>query len=275
MPRAYVLSPKLSDLSTYTASNSVTNAVASNVRIARPFTFWRSTSTTPWLKGNFGTPRTVNTVSLGYINAQASDTVRIRLASSDAGLTSSPGYDSNVEFGSPVLIIPAGVDSSAYRFVHRSIEITSQTFQWFQLDFGFGSNSDGYVQLSRAMLGERIEPLTSIKTGWKTSLIEPVVETTDLGGEESSRPTGAKRSVEAEWHNLTESERDSLYAMLIERGSSKDFTFVIDPQGPMAHIHIGRNKSPVVFPKIMNIDSGEVQYSHALQVSEMAPLEML
>lgn len=278
MARAFILSSKLSDVSAISASSAVTNAVATNVLLARPRLYWRSTTSTPSLEGDFGLTRTVDTLVVGFANAKLGDTLRLRLATSQANLTASPGYDST-----PFAFWPTGGDLSAYSKVHRVFTFTDKSFRWWRVDFGFGSNSDGYAQAGRVMLGKRIEPAVSVGPQWSLGASEGVAETTDLGGEESPRIMGSRRSMTVTWHDLTEAERESLYALILERGSAKDITLAIEPSEgaySMSRVVIGRIKQVVSFQQTMLVPAGDGEsppvqhFTVSITVSEMAPIEM-
>jgi hypothetical protein len=277
MARAFILSPKYSDMSAISGSSSVSNASVIGLLRARPKLYWRSTEPTPYVEGNFGTPRVLDTLIQGFFNAREGDTFRLRLASSQANLTAAPIID----FG-PQPMWPSGSDLSEYAKIHRVFTFEQQTAQWYRIDYDFSGNPDGFVQGSRVVIGKRIEPLTSVEAKWSMGGQEDVAETVDMGGEESPRVMGVKRSFTCTWHNLRESEREQLYVMKLERGSAKDVVLAVEPsEGPysMARIHIGRIKDYFSFEQTMEAldpDNGPpVQhFTVSFKVQEAAPIEM-
>lgn len=272
MARAFLLSPKISDAGAITASTSVANTAAVNVLRARPTLYWRSTNTSPYLEENLGASYTVDTFIQGFVNARVSDLFRLRLAATQANLTNgSHTYDS----GSTNLW-PTGSDLSAYAKIHRVLTFAPVLATWLRVDYTI-LNADGYAQVGRTVLGKRIEPLTSVKSGWTIGGVEEIAETTDMGGEESPRPMGTKRSVTVTWHNLTESERKSIYEMLLERGSAKDIVLSIEGsegEHAMSRVYIGRVKHAHSFQQTMIGADGVHLFTVTLTVNELAPIEM-
>lgn len=275
LDNAYILSPKLSDNATLTASDSIGNADATNLQQPRPRLKWRSVSSSPWLQYDFGTAVRIDTVVLGYINATSTDTFRVRMASTQAKLT-----DGTAERDTTAVPVWApGSNLAPYAQIHRRLKMTAPApvaLRWARIDFNFSSNPAGYVDMGRAMLGARIEPARSVKSGWQAGFEEAVAETVDLSGEESPRPTGTKRTLDATWHDLVEVDADALYSMLLERGSSQDVALCLDPDAskyPMQRTVVGRLKQAMTFPQTLK--SGTVQhFSVACRVSELAPILM-
>lgn len=285
--RAYLVTPRLSDSGVITASSSVSNASPSNLQLPRPRLFWRSTTTTPYLEIDLGASlggdqsKAFDTLFHAYVNGQAHDTFRLRTATSQSDLTIIPEYDSNDTYPSGVPLWPTGSDLSAYRQIHRTFDLGStQLERWLRIDYNFSSNTYGYVQAGRIGIGKRIEPAVSVKSGWSVGVDEPVTETVDMGGEESPRVMGAKRSLTCTWHDLTHAEQDHLLATLTERGSARDLLLAIDPSEglyPMSHLCIGRVKQVVSFPQTMKVERREEggHFTVSITVSELAPIEMV
>jgi hypothetical protein len=280
--RAFILSPYNSDLS-ITGSSAIANAGASNLLLARPKLYWRSTNATPYLQGILRGDD-VDTFVLGFTNgrthiasgvASPADTIRVRLADVEANLLSGPLYDS-ADFD----IYPTGANWMKYAKIHRVKTFPIVTGPLvYRIDFSF-SNPDGYVQAARIMLGKRIEPEVSVKTGWSMGGSEEVVETTDMGGEESPREVGTKRQMTATWHNLTEAEREQIYELVLERGSAKDICLAIEPSEgkyAMSRVYIGRIKDAWSFQQTLSAGGPEdtdQRFTVSVTVKEMAPGEM-
>jgi hypothetical protein len=280
--RAYIVTSRLSDSGVITASSSVSNAVPANLQLSRPRLIWRSTTTTPYLEIDLLSTQTFDTLFLGYVRARsASDTFRIRDASSQSGLVSAPDYDSATLNPSGIPLWPAGSDLSKYGQIHRAFALpATRSNRWVRVDFNFASNPLGYVQLSRIGVGKRIEPVVSVKSGWAPGGSEPIAETVDMGGEESARVMGTKRTLTATWHDLTHAEMDLLLATLTERGSARDLLLAIDPSEgayPMSHLCLGRVKQSYSVTQTMKVeraDDGE-HFTVTIVVSELAPIEMM
>lgn len=279
--KAFILSPRVSDRARLTASEAVGGMSVGNVQIARPKRKWRSTSSTPYIVGyfhpdDFPTIPTVDTMVLGFANWGPTDTGTFRMATSEANLVASPGFTYDIDASL------ADIDGF-YRLSHRPFVFTAQsTYRWFRLDFSFAAT---YVQMGRFMLGERVEPACDVKSGWTTSFEEEVAQTVDLGGEESPRHMGVRRSMEVQWQFLTEAEMNNtsgdpcLYTTLLERGSSRDVALVVgatDTPNIMPRMVVGRVKRQFSFPHTFEV-GGPVTtplFGLSVTVAEMAPTEM-
>lgn len=284
MARAFILSPYNSDLS-ITGSSAIANAGASNLLLARPKLYWRSTDATPYLQGTLRGDD-VDTFVLGFTNGRThvtsavsypADTVRVRLADVAGNLLSDPSYDSG-DFN----VYPTGANWMKYARVHRvkTFPVVSGTDALaYRIDFSY-SNPDGYVQAARIMLGKRIEPEVSIKSGWSIGGSEEIAESIDMGGEESPRQMGTKRQFTCTWHNLTEAERESIYEILLERGSAKDMCLAIEESESkysMSRVYIGRIKDAWSFQQTLSAGGSEdtdQRFTVSVTVREMAPIEM-
>lgn len=281
MARAFILSPRLSDNSVISSSSSVSNMTANNLLKARPKLFWRSSGATAYVEGNLGDARSLDTLVMGCTNSRAgatADTFRLRLATTQANLTASPGFDSATLNPGGVRMWPTGSDLSPYLLPHRVWTFAEQTYQWFRIDFDFSTNIFGYVQIARIIIGKRIEPTVSVQSGWEIGGNEDVIESISMGNEETSRIVGVKRSHTVVWHNLSESERESIYTLLLERGSAKDLVVAIeDSEGlyPMSRAFIGRVKRAFSFKQTMLAGSNIHYYTVSITVEELAPIEMI
>lgn len=273
MARAFILSPKLSDAGVITASTSISNAPAVNLLRARPKLFWRSTGNMASVEGTFGSTKLVDTLVMGYINGVTGvEIFLLRLASSQANLVTAPSFEASVQS-----VRPVGSDVSAYAKIHRVLTFAEHSCSWYRVDFNYNLSVHPYVQASRIIVGKRIEPLTSVGESWSMGGEEPVAETVDMGGEESSRIMGTKRTFTATWNNLTESEREKMYTTLLERGSAKDLVLAIEESEGIygvSRVYIGRVKHAFSFPQVMLASDGVQRFTVQITISELAPIEM-
>ena len=243
MGSTYLVSPRISDGSTLTASNAVADAGATNLQQGRPNLVWQSTTTDPHLILDAVTARNFTALVLGYINAVEGDTFRLRGHSSDSwgGATT---YDSG-----SLTVWPTGADLSTYRYPHRWLLFTpASTCRYWRLDFDFSGNSDGYVRMGRLILGEALE-VQQVARGWSTNISEPVVEVEDMSGEQAARPRRARRGIGVRWPEagLTRAHGVAMQELLLERGSAKDFALILgdDHTYPMEMVYIGRVRQQV------------------------------
>jgi hypothetical protein len=239
----YLLSPRISDGCTLTASTSVSDASASNLQQARPNLVWQSTTTDPYLLLDGTIARSFNALFLGYLNGQSGDTFRLRGHTADSwgGATD---YDSG-----SLPVWPAGADLAAYRYPHRWLLFSPvSALRYWRVDFDFAGNDDGFVRMGRLILADALE-LYQVARGWSGNISEPPVEVEDLSGEQAARPRRARRSVSVRWPDagLTRAQGVALQELLLERGSAKDLAMVLadDHTYPMDVAYVGRVKQQV------------------------------
>lgn len=265
MPRAYLLSPRWSDIATLSGSATVGNGVIGNVQNNNPQLRAVFTGSSVYIEGDFGVSRTIDSLGLGFLNSiSGADTIQFRCKNTYP-VTSSPLYDST-----PVTVWNSGSDLSSYLEIHKSLEWDSVTARYFRVDISCSHN----VQLGRLMVGRRVEPVNDI------SFITPggpeaqsIV--TSLSGSDFTRfQGGIKRSVKVEWLGLTKTESfKNIKEFLLERGANRDFMLSCDSAdiiAPMAYIYIGRSPAGLNLPHngFLHI------WTANLEVFEMGPIRM-
>lgn len=155
----------LENLLSLTASEEVATFEIENIQNPLPTTAWRSTGLTPFIVGNFGdgaaTPAeksiSVDTWGAWYTNARSGDQARLRLANSQAALTSTPLYDSglvDIWPGSPSATYITNFLNN-WSYTHQRATLTAQAATWFRIDFDYTGNPDGYVQVGSLPIGTR------------------------------------------------------------------------------------------------------------------------
>lgn len=273
----FILSPKITDAATITGSATVAGGGVINLQSARPNLSAVFTTTTPYFVLNCGAAVTVNTIAVGFMSTgSATDTVRVRGASSEANLTASPGFDTGT-----ALIWPQGSSSdlTPYARIHRWLDLGgSRTYQWFRVDFSCAAAPS----IGRAFLGLRVQPALPIMWGWIPAGNEPLAESLSLSGLSIGRPMGGmKRAVQVEWGRLTRAEAlVSMYRVLMERGSSKDFLIVADPDTGVADFTAGVDHMPFTYigrrSETLELPNTFAQsVSLRIKVEELAPLGMI
>lgn len=105
-----------------------------------------------WVRGNFGSAKPVDFVSLLSTNAQSGTTIRVRLGTSQAAVDGTASYDS----GAVTLINPAITREDG--LYHSHLELPSlQTRQWWRIDIGSHS---GDFAAAKLVLGQKQQPAT-------------------------------------------------------------------------------------------------------------------
>jgi hypothetical protein len=270
-----LINPRASDDAVMAASNAVGSAGVANLQDQRPKLVWQSTTTTPFITINAGAAVLWNALFLGYFNGQAADTLRLRGATSEANLTAAPSYDSNTLLPGGITAWPVGSNLANYRYPHRLFLFTpGGSLQWWRVDFAWGSNTDGFVRGGRLALGLAVTPETGAAPGWEASHSEPIIETEDMDGGQTTRPRGARRSMPFSWMDaaLTKAEAAQIQELLLERGSSRDLVVCLDTTEllyPMPVLYVGRVKQRVSIKQMF------ISYrSTGFEVEELAVTEM-
>lgn len=145
-----ILARTLADDATISAGSAAANMPVSNLLARQPSKKWRATALgSAYVVLDLGTATEINFAALLYANLTGSATMRVRAASSEAGLTSAPGYDSTANTFWP------NTGLGDWDYVHGFVDLVDdpQTFRWWRIDLSDGSNPDGYIQAGRLMLG--------------------------------------------------------------------------------------------------------------------------
>lgn len=250
MGKAYILSPKVSDSLALVASDAASGSSVGNLQTVLPGQFWLSSTTSPYItcQNTGAAPFLPDTLILGYVVAGAGDICQLRIAETEAGVTSAPSTDETFYLWPDYGHGPDGGGIEDYVTFHRQITFPADLATWTRLDFAISSGASS-VQIGRLLYGKRIEPECSVRE-WTPSFDEVIAETLDLGGEKSPRYMGVRRGLEVVWHNLRIDEMSKLYRMLMSRGSSRDLALVVDADQDiftMEQMVIGRVERVNVF----------------------------
>lgn len=190
-------------------------------KLQDPFgtTRWRSTGLTPYIIFQFGeydetgtlvaANKTVQSWGPLYTNARDGDTVRLRVATSEANLTASPTYDSGT-----IDVWPGTGDLSHWLktlgYVHSRLTVPAASqvsAAWGRIDFDYTGNSDGFVEVGGLGIDTMHQPDKGHQVGWRylpaTRAI--FINETAIGGQ--ARGQGSeKRSVGFELQYQTEAD---------------------------------------------------------------------
>jgi hypothetical protein len=113
---------------------------------------WKSSdATNVWIRGDFGTAKAINFISMIAANALPGTQWRIRLGTSQAAVDgASASYDSGViNFIDPAITRADGL-------YHSHLELPStQTRRWWRIDI---SGHTGAFEASKLIMGEKVQP---------------------------------------------------------------------------------------------------------------------
>lgn len=155
-----VLSPRDSDLATMSASSEVATLPIANVQTMSPKKVWRTSATEDYANITFAGPLAANMLALNGSNLSAGGVYRVRLASSLAGLTSSPPIDTGWQSVWPTTGKPA--DASWPRYLSALLWSNDALYQYARVDIADPDNADGYIEVGRLALGRYWQPEITI-----------------------------------------------------------------------------------------------------------------
>ncbi|WP_374139376.1 hypothetical protein [Sphingomonas sp.] len=186
---------------------------------------WKSSGNSNlWVRGDFGTAKAIDFVSMMGANALAGTQIRVRLGDSQAEVDGSvEGYDSGtVNFIAPAVTRQDGI-------YHSHLELPStQTRRWWRIDI---SGHTGDFSASMLVMGLKVRPSRYYETNW-------TISNRDLGSLQFGRngvpgiTTGAKlRALNYKLAWLTEAEAETMIAPLDDlTGRTTPMYLCFDPE---------------------------------------------
>lgn len=149
-------------LGTLSCGNQRSNRPASHLgEVALTGMVWQSTGSSDlWVRGDFGTAKPIDFMSMIWANALPGTTIRLRLGASQADVDgSSAPYDSTaLPFISPAITREDGLYSS-------HLELPSvQTYRWWRIDIG---GHTGDFAAASLVLGKTVRSANFYNPGWQ------------------------------------------------------------------------------------------------------------
>ena len=155
-----VLSRIDSDVATLTASSEVATLPASNLQTMQPARVWRSDGvTSASIRVAFAKGVAANALALVGHNLSAAGVLRVRLASSQAALTASPGVDTGWQSAWPVTGKPN--DANWPRYLSALTWTNETLYSYALVEIGDSSPLNAYVEAGRLVLGRAWRPTTN------------------------------------------------------------------------------------------------------------------
>lgn len=120
---------------------------------------WRSSGNTNlWVRGNFGSAKPMDFLSVVSANALAGTTIRLRLGDSQAEVDGTADYDSTaLAFISPSITREDGL-------YHSHLEFPSITKQWWRIDIG---GHTGDFEAAAIVLGKKVQAANFYSAGFE------------------------------------------------------------------------------------------------------------
>ena len=159
----------LIDAATVTCATATSAGPTVNMQREQPRDIMRSSTVTPTIKVDFGAVTAFNLIALLFTNAQQTDTWRIRTADTEADLTASPTYDSQVG-GTDIDFSPQDtVYSRRHGFLWRSAGWSNR---WIQIDIDSTGNADGVFDCGRLCIDNAWQPSRNMTYGVRYGSID-------------------------------------------------------------------------------------------------------
>lgn len=181
----------------------------------------------------------VNVFAFGPHNGSASAQVRIRAATSQAALTSSPSYDSGLISAWPATGRPTGYGYESDKLWSFFWFDPVKTFRYWRLDVSDASNPDEFFDIGRLYIADAWQPLIGARTGASKGFSDPSEHQLAIGGQTWVVSRSRSRTLDLTLGFMSEDEMETnVYEIQRRRGIAKDILLVRDP---LATTHLHRN----------------------------------
>lgn len=212
---------------TVTASSAVLSA--NNLKTIGRTEVWRSTGTTATLTVSFATDETIDTVALMTSNLSAASTWRIRIYNASAVLQ----YDSGTNLACPPREFgslewgyePLGVNAFAFGMAAQSVLWipTPYAGRSVVIDLVDSSNTSGYLEASRLVIGRRYEPQFNMSNGIILSFEERGKQARSEDGTLRSEQGVKMRNMSFSMDTFQEADRADIAEISRRLGTKTDF----------------------------------------------------
>lgn len=226
MGNIVIATPDLSDVSAITGGATASSMPLSNLQDMQPSLPCMFTNLADvYFVVDLGAAQSINLVWLGYTNATATDTWRIRAASSEANLTSSPLYDSG-----SLDIWTSSTDRDTWDRIHALHWMDSPvSARYWRIDVS-STSPDSVFTIGRLYLSNAYQPSRNVRYGLTTGTVEQIRRTESLLGNVFPRPSAKRQAMDFALEHLTRDEMlGSLYRIQRSRGVSSDVLVILDP----------------------------------------------
>ena len=180
---------------------------------------WRANSLTPNLVLDFASAVTIRCIQLVNTNLTNAATWRIRGATSQANLTSAPGYDSG-----DISAWPAASGAQIRNNINPFHFINGGSqFRWWRIDISDAANTDGVIDAGRLVMGNAFQPEINAAFGLRLGAKDLARSGRTRGGQPDFDKIGILRYLEFALPQLTFAEaHDSILDMDLLNGITSD-----------------------------------------------------
>lgn len=184
---------------------------------------WKSSGASNlWVRGDFGSAKPVDFVSLISANAISATTIRIRLGDSQAEVDGTADYDSGAQaFISPSITREDGLYHSHWQLP------SLQTKRWWRIDIG---SHTGDFEASILVMGQRVTPARYYSAGYEMGVEDRGDLTFGRWGVVDEATGLIMRTLRFEMGWLSEAEEFGLFAPMKEKIGRRGFAlWCFDP----------------------------------------------
>lgn len=177
-------------------------------------------------------------VFIGYSNVSSEATIQLRIADSEANLTSAPMYSDTRTFWHEPAYGPFTASTIIKPFPrggHHLFVISADDadadMRWWRIDIDDqGNNTDGWVQVGVINIGDVFEATNPINNGWSFGASPIWVGQTAMGGQRYRRSVAAPGVLEATWQMTSQAEANRLHNIVRNNAEAKAVLCVIDAE---------------------------------------------
>lgn len=289
------------DGGTFTNGSEVATLPATNLKDRQRTKVWRTqvvtapsqattatrdtTAARTWLEVDLGVPYLIDVVALLSNNISQSGTWRARIATAADFNLSSIVYDSAEVSAWPQLggfgSLPWGVfnwgdqlsaaELSYYKIDSLLVLPAAKVGQYLRIDINDPTNSAGYIQAGRLVIGPGWQPSVNMDVGWQIGWQDDSEVSRTLGGQIYVDERPRYRIARVTLAQLSETEMYANAFDFIDRrkGISGDILFIPQPSQPSLFIHevlYGRMRtlSPITNPQVGDVRAKDFEIEELL-----------
>lgn len=258
---------------TLTASSTAGTLVAANLLTERKSEVHRASGTSVQYDVRWSTAQIINTVCLAFGNFSSLATMRVRGYATPGGtLMFDTGANQCCAYAPFGLWdwggLPLGVNAFSYGgFAYGRSYFTTQSVQQLLIDVADTTNTLGYVEAARLIVGAYWSPQTNASWGAGVTPMSNTQHTRSEAGDLRTERRPVSRSVAVELSQITsESDRAQVYNILRGNGMTKPVFLSLYPEDDSPALE----QSCQVWGKL----KGDVKLSHPSYGMFSAPLEI-
>jgi hypothetical protein len=242
---ALFLSSRYLDAATVASSSELSSLPAANVQDMRPDKTWRAMAASAYLTVDFGADVAANALAVIWPGPDASATLRWRMASSAAAVTSAPAVDTTVLSAWPASGKPADPDWPYYFSLLTWSNSTG--YRYGRLDIADAIT----VEVSRLFVGPKFVPTANVDLNPSLGLQSPGYANRTMWGKLYTDVRGPpSRLLTLPMSSIAETEMtDDLFELQRYAGVARDFAFCLDPAATTKfHKYSGQFRFPSLAP---------------------------